>query len=457
MKDVKYRLENLALYDYRRVEEHLSAMAARGWRLERIGAWLWKYRRVEPARVRYAVTYIPDASRFNPGPTEGQQTLEELCGAAGWEKVTDWFQMQIYRSEAENPVPLETEESVRLEAVHRSMKRNFLPSNIVLLLVSLVLLGLFLRTLAVDPLRILENNGSLFTGPLWLLISVTLLVSLAHYGLWYRRSRRSVARGGPCAEPGDIRWINWAGFAFLIPWTALYLLTYLARGLSGPVLYFVLHMGAICLMILLLRKITDLLRQRRASFGLNLFLTLLADLVLAFVLMGALTFASIRGGWFSGGRGEGERYTYAREEWDVSPADIPLTVSDLTGESYSHIRRYQFDRGSVLISRHSFRETVLEGEGRLWLACEITRPRAWLYDLVLEDALAPREDEVFRASWEAVPAAPWGAESAYRRSLDGDPVDDWLLVFPDRLVDVSPDWELSPEQMALAGERLKDA
>lgn len=455
MKDTKYRVENLALYDYRRVEEHLSAMAAGGWRLESIGARLWKYRRAEPAGVRYAVTYVPDASQFNPGPTERQQTLEELCDAAGWEKVTDWFQMQIYCSEAPAPVPLETEESVRLEAVHRSMKRNFLPANILLLLLSLVMLGLFVRTLIVDPLHILESNANLFLGPLWLLLSVLLLADLAHYGLWYRRSKRSVAQGGPCAVPPDLRWINRVGFAFLIPWMALYLLTYLVQGLPGPVVYFMLHLLIICLIILLLRKITALLRRKNATFGVNLFLTLLADVALAAVLMGALTFASIKGGWFS--TRNGETYTYAQEPWDVSPVDLPLTVSDLTGKDYSHVRRYEYNRGSILVSRHSCRETVREGEERLWLSYEITKPRARLYPLVLEEALAPSEDEAFgEIVWEEVPAAPWGANTAYRQLFDGEPADTWLLIFPNRLVELSPDWELTPEQMALAGEILKN-
>ncbi len=37
MKNTKRRMENLNLYDYRHVEDHLSAMAARGWRLESVG------------------------------------------------------------------------------------------------------------------------------------------------------------------------------------------------------------------------------------------------------------------------------------------------------------------------------------------------------------------------------------------------------------------------------------
>ena len=194
----------------------------------------------------------------------------------------------------------------------------------------------------------------------------------------------------------------------------------------------------------------------KASFGLNLALTLLADVVLAVVLVGGLNIAAIKGGWFS--RETGETYLYLEETWDTSPMDLPLTVSDLTGEAYSHTRRYEYDRGSILVSRRSCRETVREGEERSHLNYEITIPLRWLYPLVLEDALAPGESEVFgEIAWEAVPAAPWGAEAAYRKRLGGEAVDDWLLVFPDRLVSVSPDRELTPEQMALVGERLKTA
>ena len=88
MKNVTYRWNTFQLYDYRGVEEHLSVMAAQGWRLEKAGVTFWKYRRAEPASLRYAVTYNAGASRFEPGPTEGEQSLKELCAAAGWEKST---------------------------------------------------------------------------------------------------------------------------------------------------------------------------------------------------------------------------------------------------------------------------------------------------------------------------------------------------------------------------------
>lgn len=463
MKSTKYRTENLLLYDYEHVEEHLSAMAAKGWRLESIGARLWKYRRAEPAKVRYAVTYIQDASQFNPGPTERQQTLEELCAAAGWEKVCDWFQMQIYCSEAEDPVPLETEESVRLEAVHRSMKRNYLPANTVFLILFLAMSAWFVCTLVTDPLRILENSAYLFIGPLLFLQSVILSITLGLYWRWYRRSSRSVAQGGPCAKPGKLQWINRATYGFLIPWTGLYLLSQLAASQKGPVIYFAVYMLLICLLGFLVRKTTALLRRMKASWGLNLFLTLLADVVLAIVLMGGLNFIAIQGGWYSGAKSE--TYVYLQEEWDVSPMDLPLTVSDLTAEEYSHIRRSEYDQSSIFVSRRSCRDTVREKYGRFWLEYKITQPQPWLYDLVLEDTLSPEESSLsvrgahfsWLYTWEEVPAAPWGAEAAYRQSIDGEPRDTWLLIFPDRLAELSLSWDLTPEQMALAGEILKNA
>ena len=35
-------------FDYRGVEEHLADMAAKGWRLERVGSYFWTYRGRSP-------------------------------------------------------------------------------------------------------------------------------------------------------------------------------------------------------------------------------------------------------------------------------------------------------------------------------------------------------------------------------------------------------------------------
>ena len=63
--DTKFRLETFAFYDHNGIAVHLEKMAAKGWMIEDMGSNLWEYRRIEPKRLRFAVTYIPKRS-FSP-------------------------------------------------------------------------------------------------------------------------------------------------------------------------------------------------------------------------------------------------------------------------------------------------------------------------------------------------------------------------------------------------------
>ena len=51
------------------MEDHLSAMAAKGWRLEKAGNTFWKYRRAEPAQVRYVDDTTFTITLYSPKPT----------------------------------------------------------------------------------------------------------------------------------------------------------------------------------------------------------------------------------------------------------------------------------------------------------------------------------------------------------------------------------------------------
>ena len=93
MLRTKRRMEFFAFYDDQGIARHLERMAQKGWLIERINNYFWTYRRIEPQRLRFAVTYFPEASDFNPGPTENQQTFLEYCESAGWRFAVQWCQM----------------------------------------------------------------------------------------------------------------------------------------------------------------------------------------------------------------------------------------------------------------------------------------------------------------------------------------------------------------------------
>lgn len=459
MKNVKYRLESYTLYDYRGVERHLEAMEAKGWRLEKTGN-LWKYRRTEPKKVHYAVTYVPEASEFNPAPTPGQENLAELCAAAGWEKVADWFQMQIFRSEQPDPMPLETEESVRLEVLGRAIRKNFLPSCLLLTVLGAVMLAQQIWSIRQDPIGALSRTSRLFTLLLWLLVIFSAGGNLADYALWLRRSRKSVAQGGPCAHGGGYRIlakISWAVLGVLLVGYAVSLV-----GESQPRMLVLVgvYLLFMFLLIALVRGTQKGLRRAGASKHLNMGLTLAVDAVGALVLTGGFTAVVIWGilqqGWFQ--RTPVDTYDTGNYVFDIYHDELPLTIEDLTGETYSG---YSYER----TENTSFLLGCLEGEQRHVpdgtdapeLDYEILDVKAdFLYDWCLEQYLEEYADdqEIWQREYRSEDPAPWGAEAAYRLWWDGEAYHQWILCFDGRIVKLDPNWTLTEKEMALAEERL---
>lgn len=466
MKNVKYRLNTYALYDYRGVEEHLSAMAAKGWRLERAGNTLWKYRRAEPAEVRYAVTYSGSASRFEPGPTEEEQSLEELCAAAGWTRVSDCLQMQIFSTEDPAAVPLETDEALRLQNIHRCMWRSFLPANLVILLLTLFLgRDFFFALVTWDLYGMLNSNAILISGALFLAAALLQVYLLAGYFLWRRRSRRSVEEGGACLPAGRRgRWANLGMWVLLVLLLAVFLLSELNRGHRGAVAYLVVYIILFNLIGVLVRGTTALLRKKGVSKTSNITWTVVVDIVLAFAFIGGLAYARFETDWFSDDRPAGEVYEYRDQEWDIHPRqDFPLTLAELTGEEYGHVRREVNDLGSFFVSEREYQETALFHDGpkvcgMSYTIYETRSPglrKSMLEDLLADDPVKFRGMTFFTLRFVPEDPAPWGAEEVYRRYIDEDPDNTWLLVWPDRVVKVVLGEVLPTEaQKALVSARL---
>ena len=137
MAKYKYQLGTFNLFDYAGVERHLEKMAAKGWQFDSVNTF-WKFKKAEPEKLKYSVTYIPEASDLDPEPLEKQKEIEEYCEKAGWKKVGNWLQMQIFCTENPDAVPIETDEELRLEFIRKSMKKNLLISHGLLLLVFLM-------------------------------------------------------------------------------------------------------------------------------------------------------------------------------------------------------------------------------------------------------------------------------------------------------------------------------
>ena len=78
-----YRVMSSAFFDRTGIVAKLEKLALKGWQLESIGGMFWKFRRIPAQKLRYAVTYFPEVSAFDPALPEKLADLLvcdcELC------------------------------------------------------------------------------------------------------------------------------------------------------------------------------------------------------------------------------------------------------------------------------------------------------------------------------------------------------------------------------------------
>ncbi len=461
MLKTKRRMEFFAFYDDQGIARHLERMAQKGWMIERINNYFWTYRRIEPQRLRFAVTYFPEASDFNPGPTENQQTFQEYCESAGWRFAVQWCQMQIFYSENSDAVPLETEEPIRLQNIHRCMRKNFLPGNIVILILMGILLGLQLLSIPRDLLSLLAENTRLITITLLLLAILSEAGMLLGYYFWRSRSLRSVANGGSCVRGGRFQhWLGGPVWLLVLLMLALYLCSV---GAYWPVILICAAMlSGITAITLAARAI-----MRKKGFAKESNIAATAVLIL-FLSIGFGGLQVLLAGWISDNYlfQKQPAYIYTTQngssswDWNVYDDPIPLKVQDLRATDYPHYSYEMTERSSPFVSVLEARQTGfpdgLENERLLYTVVRL-KQEVWFWP-VLDSML--RAEERFRYDGEQdtfllVEAPQWGAEEVYQRHIDGQPQPEYYICYaPDSILQLDLSWEPTTEEIAVIREKL---
>ena len=198
----KYRLESFAFYDTDNIAAHLSQMAEEGWGLSSVGRYFWKYTAIEPEKRTYGITFFPNVSAFDTEPSEAQEDFIAYCQESGWHYVTQWQQMQIFYTTEENPIPLETDEALRLETTHKAMRKNYLPSMAALFLIIAIQISQCVSSLQKDLPRYLTDLTQWFLLLLFLSLGVYTLSGCLAYLRWRKKSLAAVEAGGCCLPVG---------------------------------------------------------------------------------------------------------------------------------------------------------------------------------------------------------------------------------------------------------------
>ncbi len=440
MKDMKKKVEFFTFYDKTGIEKHLEQMALEGWLLEKMSAFRWTYRRIEPKKIHFSVSYYATVTDFEPEPTEQQQAFNEFCEHSGWKLATQTVQMQVFYNENDDPVPIETDPMLEIENIHISVKKTVLVTYFLMLFLGFLLGGSFISTLLGDPILLLSSSIRLFTG-IWCIVAfVYSLTELITYFTW-RRKAKKLAEQGVFLETRGHRKLGFAIVVFMLVSVVLYLISLANTGLQ-------FYMTAYLLIFLagfpLVNGVKAFLKKKKVKAGANKALTFAASFTLAFVLMGALTAVTILG--------------IRNGAFESDLKELPFTIGELLDVDDSNYLKTRGKEDSIILGQYRSSQhpnTYEHSPAMQYTITEVKMP--FLYDFVV-DTLCHHYDEWkgWNSTYEykETDATVWGAKKAWELYRNGESDHTFLVCYDRYILEISVDWELTAEQKQLIGNTI---
>lgn len=447
----KHEMFLYSFHDHTGIRQHLETMAAKGWLLDATG-FFWRYRKCQPQTVRYAVTYFPTSSDFDPAPSDKEYMFRDFCEEAGWEFVAHAGEMQIFRSTRPDPTPLDTEPMVQVETIHASMKSSHLKNQAGLVISSGLFILFLLYRLFTAPMTILPYGGYLFA-----LFSEALLIAdaaweTASYFRWRKSALAAAEEGRFLPTPGR-RWPKVLNQVLV--WT-LFLALFSTVGLKYlPIL--VGTLAAILIPVFIARKVQLRMKEKGVpgrttklvTVGLSAALALAASFAVIF-------FISLR--TVTADRYEGaEQYQVGTVTHYAYRDALPLYMSDLTAVDDDDYSNHLYARGSFLLKetdcRVHRRFDRREESAPTSLSYTVwTSPLSSVLDLAVEDRL---EWYTGRTALDYCYRPISTPSGEVWQLYDGErAVEQYLLRLDTCVIEIDFDFTPTAEQMATAIEKL---
>ena len=459
MNETKRQIIRYAFYDQLALQSHFEKMAQKGWLIEKINSIFFQFRRITPQKLHVCVTYFPNASEFDPGPSENQQMMEAFAAKDGWKLITRWGQMQIFYSEADDPVPIETDPVTQVETIFRAMKKNLIPAHFYMLLLAIYQLAFNGYRAFEDPVDFLSTPYLFTSLPVWLLIALAEIKEIVTCLRWYKKAKPAAAKGTflPVKTNYFITVILLLSAVFVLISTVQ--LPYGLRKISF--MWIIVLIGILWLG----HKIKNKLKQIGVSRGINYTVTILFTVFATIFFFSSLVFYGIRYGFDDGKQPVG---TYEQNGWtfEIYDDELPLYVEDMIKdiENAEWSKEQTLHNKTVLLEVAEYRQDHIRGGSeRVSLQIDyriIDVKIPFLYDTIKQALLNERQDEVhddfvFTDHYEPIDATPWQATEAYQLYWSGSILDQYVVCFDNRIVEIGFYWQPTPEQIRIAAEKLK--
>lgn len=458
MKDTKKIFCNFSFYDQIKIQEKLEDMAEQGWMVDRPGKLTWTFKRTESRKLRFAVTYFPGASEFDPGPTEGELTKLDFCARDGWKLAMRWGVMQIFYNEDENAVPIETEPVAQVENVKKSMRKNVLFPHLLEAAMLVWYLFLQMSMLRRDPVEYLSSPMKVYQIPVWVCLLLACLYEVWFYFRWTRKAEKMAVEDGYFLPIQTKMNAGYLLIAFSV-WMMI-----LAFGSAVNYLSFgLIWCGVMALIVFSADRLKGWLKKKGARRWVNMALSMGSVFVLTTLFMSGLIAVIIGSGiTLTEDSQPVGTYEYNGRIRDIYDDPLPLVIEDLMEAEgrWSKERDHQ-QTGLLSFTEYEQRALWTEPPEVENLSYTITDVRiSFLRDFIRRAALDSRQDEVhdgfvFTDHYEPVDASLWGADEAYQLHWSDSILDTYLVFWDDRIVEIKFYWEPTAEQIARAAQVLR--
>ena len=457
MKTRKTQLIGYRFFDSKGIEKKLEKKASQGWLLDSASNNRWIYRAVEPKKLKFTVTYFPDSSVFDAGPTDGQLTLEEYALRDGWILAARYNQMQVFYNENLDATPIDTDPVVQVETINKIMKKNRLPLMLVSIALYLFIIFTRINSFIVNPIRFLSSNFDIFFTLAIVVFIVTYIIQSFGYIHWYKKALAE-------AENGVFLEVKSGGLAEKILYEiafALGIIGIISYGSFSKVfLYIIVMVG---LLILLDGFFLNFIKKRNKSRNFKRVLYFIIAFVVNFILMITITFTLISTG-FLNNKEPDETFTFdSGYVMDVYHNDIPLRIEDFSKTRNSKWSTRADIRKSVLLTSTEYSQRELtNGKNAGHITYTIIEPKNSLVYDICRNSLVNKNDDikengivVHADHYNRISPDLWDAEEAYQLYWDDGYLDSYIICYDDKIVEVNLFDEVSDEQIKLIAEKLK--
>ncbi len=441
----KTELSLYSFYNISGMKLHLEHMAQRGWFLDKITQFGWHYRKGEPKKLTYAVSYYAKASAFEPEVSEGQQTFQDFCEHAGWHLAAGNAKLQVFYNEQEDPVPIYTDPESELEAIE-AVAKSTIPAFWMFTVLSLFELGMLISGYFDNPINFLSDSFRLSGVCSIVLLSACFINDLCRYYIW-RKKARTAAQSGETVPTAK-------SSLLLSPVLIFAALIVMLLGLMGgrqpeQLRYFILNLLYIIGLIFIVNSVRLLLKKKKVDKNVNIALTLTVDIILAAVFSGLLTF---------------DVFHIVRHDEPQEQDKMLLTVSAVNGEENVDFKGDMILSNSVFMSQNRGWEYPVDGESLSYWVVDVKA--GFLKDFCLKNMLHEKDElgsygddydpDCPDYIYNEIPAQSWNADRAWQLSAYGDKKNDYLLQYGDRFAQLALSFEPTEAEKLRVSELLNN-